>query len=362
MRVVTYLVAAALMLCSAAALAQISEAKGMGEVKYDSWHLKDEQKAQALRNAKINAVERYVAQGGGSVGRNFSLVRDQVASSVNEYVLGYNVVSERHDEDAKRYTVVIRAELNASRLAQTLQASSTVGSAATSEKSYITFMFVARQQASVREYDEKRVTRKDTEAYVEGGDRQARSGAGITYNSDEYRSDKTTTGGSTTRKADDIEYRVTTTEGINSTMTRVFSTGGFEVVDAAYLEAETGGLISLDALKDDYRTGNDISAATKRDAVKGARAVDVPYVAVGTLDVGLGDTDPVSGLARVFVTVSGKVLDVRGRFPKAVASVGPVQYTGTGPDNGVARNNALGKAADQAANALTAQLNARNVK
>ena len=102
MRVVTYLVAAALMLCSAAALAQISEAKGMGEVKYDSWHLKDEQKAQALRNAKINAVERYVAQGGVSVGRNFSLVRDQVASSVNEYVLGYNVVSERHDEDAKR--------------------------------------------------------------------------------------------------------------------------------------------------------------------------------------------------------------------------------------------------------------------
>ncbi|MCQ6261957.1 hypothetical protein MLD55_08420 [Alcanivorax sp. MM125-6] len=362
MRVAGYLVAAMLMICGAEALAQIPQAKGMGEVRYDTWRLKDEQKAQALHDAKVNAVERYVAQGGVSVGRNFSLVRDRVASSVDDYVLGYNLVSETHDKDAKRYGVVIRAELNASRLTQTLQDASAVGSASTAEKSYITFMFVARQQASVREYDDKRVTRQDTEAYVEGSDRQARSGTGIEYSSNEYRSDKSTTGGSTTRKADDVEYRVSTTEGINSTMTRVFSTGGFEVVDAAYLEAETGGLISLDALKEDYRTGNDISPETKRDAVQGARVVEVPYVAVGTLDVGLGDKDPVSGLARVFVTVSGKVLDVRGRFPKTVASVGPVQYAGTGPDNGVARNNALANAADEAAQALTAQLNARGVK
>ena len=349
-------------LAAGVAYGQVPSAKGMGEVTYSGWQLGNKSKNEALKNAKVNAIERYVAGGSVSKSKNFDLIRDKVQKNPEAFLLGYSTVSEDHDDDAKRYKVVIRAEINKGRLEQAFQDASAVGNASDAEKSYITFVFVARQQAAVKSYDAKKVKRKDTETYVEGSDKEVTSEQGAEYAGEQYKSEKTTTGGSTTKKSDVVKYKVSTAQGINSKMTQVFSTTGFQVVDAAYLEGETGGLISLDAFKNDYRTGSDISASTKRDAAKGAQMVDIPYIALGTLDVGMTEKDSVSGLDKVYVTVNGKVLDVQNRFPKAVASVGPVQYAGTGPSQTVAKNNALKKAAEAAAQNLTEQLNARGVK
>ena len=85
----------------------------------------------------------------------------------------------------------------------------------------------------------------------------------------------------------------------------------------------------------------------------------MPYLALGTLDVGMKSKDPATGLVRVNVTVTGKVLDVSGRFPKTASSVGPVQIAGLGPNPTVARTNALSKAAETAARQLSDELNAK---
>jgi len=91
--------------------------------------------------------------------------------------------------------------------------------------------------------------------------------------------------------------------------------------------------------------------------VQGLQAAQIPYLALATLDVGLPDTDPATGLARVYVTVTGKVVDVTGRFPRTLASVGPEQFAGTGPSSDVAQTNALKLAADKAARELVSQVN-----
>lgn len=342
--------------------AQIPTSKGMGEITYDGWSLDGEEKEQAVDQAKVNSIERFIAGGGISKSKNFDLIRDQVSANPDEFVLGYTIISETDDDDANKYRVVLRSEINASRLDQALQEMSAVGNASAAEKSYMTFVFVARQQTSVKSYDEKRVSRKDNETYVEGSDQQSVTSSGVEYAAGEYESSKITTGGSTTQKADVVQYDVSTAQGINSTMTQVLSTAGFEVVEAEYLQEMTGGLVSVDAFREDFRTGSDISAPTKINAAKGAKMVDVTYLALGTLDVGIQDTDPVSGLNRVYVSVNGQVLDVSSRFPKAVASVGPVQYAGVGPSTTVARNNALKKAAEAAGRELTEQMNARGAK
>ena len=44
--------------------------------------------------------------------------------------------------------------------------------------------------------------------------------------------------------------------------------------------------------------------------VDGMRVAQIPYVALGTLDVGLADTDANTGLMRVAVTVNAKLLDI----------------------------------------------------
>ena len=86
------------------------------------------------------------------------------------------------------------------------------------------------------------------------------------------------------------------------------------------------------------------------------KTASIPFVAIGTLDVGLPDQDPNTGLQRVAVTVNARILDVSATIPDTIASVGPVQYAGVGPTEPEARNNALRLAATNAARDLTSQL------
>jgi len=131
---------------------------------------------------------------------------------------------------------------------------------------------------------------------------------------------------------------------------------------AEYVEGESRGLLSIERIRKDFSTGNDLAPATLRDTANGIRAANIPYIAVGTLDVGMRDRDPASGNTRVFVTVTGKVLDVTGRFPRTVSSVGPVQFSGTGPNETVARTNALQLAAEKAAQQMINELNVKAVR
>jgi hypothetical protein len=73
------------------------------------------------------------------------------------------------------------------------------------------------------------------------------------------------------------------------------------------------------------------------------------------------DTDPVSGLKRVYVSVNAKVWNIEKRLPKLVASVNSDTFAGLGPNPKVAKNNALKKAATSAAKNIVDQMNAKNL-
>ena len=74
------------------------------------------------------------------------------------------------------------------------------------------------------------------------------------------------------------------------------------------------------------------------------------------------DIDPASGNSRVYVSARAQVWSLEKRLPKKVASVGPVQYAGLGPDDKVAMRNALNIAAKEAANEIVSILNAKGVR
>jgi hypothetical protein len=93
----------------------------------------------------------------------------------------------------------------------------------------------------------------------------------------------------------------------------------------------------------------------------GLRNAKIPYLTLGTLDIGFANPDPATGLLRVPVTVNAKVLDVSDMIPDTVATVGPVQYAGLGPTEAEAQTNALKLAAQNAAKELISQLNSAGV-
>lgn len=352
------LLVTAALFTSTTATAQTTSSKGVGTITWSGWSLDEEEKAEALLAAKVNALERYVANQNQSLALNYEAMKNQLTSHINDYVLDALIVDEQEDDDAERYSVIIRATINELALRNRLQSASAVANASDVELSAITFVFVAREQKSVKTFDARVVSRVDTAKSESGAEYQA----GGEYSAENIHSTTITSGGSQTQKADVIEYDVSTTQEVNNAMGNIFSTAGFEVVEAEYLETETQGLLSLAAFKKDYQHGQDISPKTLRNAVEGVRKVEVPYLALGTLDVGMKDIDPTSGLTRIYVTVTGKIMGLQKRFPKTVASVGPVQYAGLGPNSTVARTNALKLAAEKAAQELTDQLNAKGIK
>lgn len=171
----------------------------------------------------------------------------------------------------------------------------------------------------------------------------------------------TRTAGTTTRYADEVEYEVSSSEEINTAMSGVLSGAGFDVSDAEFIDVVTPEGSLLLNLRTDFGNGSDLASGTLRQLLAAASAAGAQYLAFGTLDEGASAMDSVSGLRRIYATVSGKILDIRSRLPRTIAAVGPEQFAGTGPDDQVAGRNALRIAAETTAREIVARLNARGI-
>jgi hypothetical protein len=143
-----------------------------------------------------------------------------------------------------------------------------------------------------------------------------------------------------------------------TSITSTFSQAGFSVADPEFVLSDA----DLKAVKSDYSNGSDCAPATLRAVVLSLRKAQVPFLVLATLDVGMPGTDPASGLMRVSVVASARVLDLSGNLPREVAAVPPVQIYGIGPEFAVARDKALKDASVAAAREVVSQLNAAGIR
>lgn len=359
------------------ASAQVVSSKGMATVPY-SGQLSPAERQKAMALANLAALEMYIADTNVAKIKAFEARRDEISSMLDRLILGSTVLSETPDKKSKTYTVVVRADINSALLRAELDGGSAMSKTPQAQRSLLALLFLARMQESVQSYQARQYRRSDagqksssSGSYVERtneGERISGSSIGTSGSKhvhgtgSESMTSVVESGGSSTQKADRISWTVTNASEINSAMTGIFSNAGFEVVEAEYVESESAGQLSVARIRNDFSTGNDLSSDVLRSTVTGVRNANIPLLAIGTLDVGIRDTDPVTGLVRVNVTITGKVLDVSGRFPKTVSSVGPVQFAGLGNTETVARNNALTLAAEKAAQIMVDELNVRAVR
>lgn len=374
MQMIKALLVATLLVQAPAAFSQEVTSTGSATVDF-SKKMTAKTKDEALRKARVNALDRYIEAGGQGKARNYGFGRDGIISDLDTYVFpDVSIVSEQTDEKLKRYTVAIRATIKSGNLENKLLDTSGIGTATAKEKSTIAFIFVAREQRSVKSFDDKVTKRMDREYSGAGSAAAAeetaesekikkssvKTATDIKRSADLQVNDSAsvTTGGSTTRKAEQVEWSVAPAAEIDTVFTEILSRAGY---DTAALQDIPG--TNFEAIRKDYATGDDLSAATRTATADSVRAVGgVPYMIYGTLDVGLAARDPASGQIQVYVKVSAKALDVSGRFPRNVAAVGPEQFSGLGPNADVARTNALKQAASAAGDKLMNAMNAKGVK
>ena len=394
MQVIQFLVALLVLASGLPATAQVHQARGQFAVAYkDQIGTFDKKEAPATvrqmaqQEAAIKAVEAFYAEAGQSESANFDAIRSKILENPSRYILESTVIAEDDNKKEFKYTVVVRASLNVANLRNAVQANSAVGQAAGSEKSMLSFVFVSREVASQKSFDDRVYKRAEETAQVSGraaaqqttklkektseGESVTRSRVDTHGSRSEQREETVAldasvksvatseTGGSTTRKASETTWRLLPSANLNQVFVATFSQAGYEVVEAAMVES---GTFKVADVETDYRSGNDLQPKTVRAIAGGMREASVPYVALGTLDVGMPAKDPQTGLMRVDVTVNAKVWDVTKPIPRTKSAVGPVIYSGVGPNEDMARGNALKLAASNAAQELSSRMNTIGIR
>ena len=354
------------------AVAQVQQSRGKATVAYKAKAAPADVKAKALQNAQLKAVEAYYAEAGESESANFDAIRPKIIETPDRYILDTTVLSEDDNAGNQQYTVAVRVSLNVANLRNDLKASSAVGKATRSERSALAFLFVSREVDSIKAFDTRVTERQDVSATVDASRTKSQKGS----EGESVRRGKVSTnagkteavsvsvnesvtrelGGTQTRRAAESTWRLFPSANLNQVFTQSFSRAGFKVNEAKLIEPYTGGKFKVAMVEADYKAGNDLKSETMQSIVMGMRAAQIPYIALGTLDLGLADQDPNSGLVRVAVTVNARVFDLTQTIPDTIASVGPVLYAGVGPTEDEARTNALKLAANNAARELTSQL------
>ncbi len=390
MQVVRYIIAVVLAAFAMQVSAQVQQARGQYSMVYKELvgaaALKSapaEIKQKAQQEAALKAVEAYYAEGGQSESANFDAIRGKILENPGRYILETTVISETDNPKDFQYSVVVRVSLNVANLRNAVQASSAVAKAVDGEKSALSFVFVSRQVDSTKSYDDRVFKRRDDSAAYSAAtqDRGAVSektsegesikraqisthgSASQEVNQAVSVSAKSTvtseTGGSTVSRASESTWRVVPSANLNQVFIAQFSQAGYDVIEAAMVESEK---FKISDIETDYKSGNDLQPKTLRSIAAGMKEAQIPYIALGTLDVGFPTKDAQTGLVRVAVTVNAKVWDVTRPIPRTRVAVGPVAYSGVGPSEDEARGNALKLAASSASQELSSRMNTMGIR
>ena len=156
--------------------------------------------------------------------------------------------------------------------------------------------------------------------------------------------------GSVVKNSEGVAYRVYNPSEIDTKVTEVFNKASFDVVPAYEVN------IIPEQFAYDFATINEISSSTQKEATNIAREAGLDFLAVGMLDIGREETDPVTGQYKIYVKVNGYIIDLRKKFAVKICSVGPLQYSGLGENPSVAKTNALIDASTKASLDLVDQL------
>jgi hypothetical protein len=368
------------LICSGIILAIFSfntnakEIKAKGDVSFEGGVFSNEPdietKQKAVNIAVINAWKKYTSEFSAAKLNAYKQSQSYFESNLDEFVIEKKVLEQEFDQNTNTYSVVAKVNFNDIAVDSKLNdgnPKAVLGAGAVGSKSLFSFLFLAREQSSIKAFD----ARKTVKAKVDTNSENDRSqdlnitNTGGQKKLKESTSDEitVTTGGSTLKKANETEYRVYSSGDIDAASSEVLSSNNFEVVSFSEITAQCNGP-SLDKIKSEFVGHDEMSPETRVQAVRAAKSCDpnLRYFAVGTLDARMTDVDPASGNTRTSVSFRGQVWDITSGLSRVVASIGPIQKFGLGPDASSATSVALREAATEASTEIVNQLNARNLK
>lgn len=297
----------------------------------------------ALLAAQKSAIENFVIQSfSKSKQKTFYEKESDILSNPGKFITQYFEAESICNKASRSYTFVILATINEARLGVELEGDAIVANVNSGQKSLIASLFVARKMDVLSSGPSTKV-KNDNVTNSKSAERSKMAGSSAMTETKQVSSSTASSSSQTITASDKLKFSRWPNQNHATKLMQMLTEGSYEPIASSDIEAEDQRF-SVSSMEKDFIKSGKLSPGSYKNAKDVIQDFGINYFAFGTMDVGPPRKNPDSGLFEVYVTVNGEVKDFNSRFPKTVAAIGPVQFSGQGPDQNTAANNALSKA------------------
>ena len=313
----------------------------------------------AKTKACTNAFNKYIKGMEESKRMIFESIQDQIYNNLNEYMTCSVVVEENVDKKEKKVVIVMKANIDTTRLDIEIKKSSKVFDSKSSEKSKLAMIFFSRTVSGQRQFDERVTDVEKTTTGVEISEEESESGV----SSMTTETNVSETGGSTLKKADVTEYIVddNDTAKLEAGMKEIFTKARFEPVSGGRQVRKNWRELKGEIV-DSLESGGGIPEEVRWEIEDILMEKNVSYVVFAYFDVGVPDVDSATGnqIVNVALTVA-EITRLGDSDPVSLGTISGVQMRGKGSSNDIAKNNAINLVSKKTAEKLVALINSKGI-
>ena len=278
----------------------------------------------ALEKIKKNMWESYTSNFSDAKMKQYLMVEEQIKPEVDKFFTSLSVVDIDVKSELKTFTVYARAKINDTAVNARLSFLSKAGQTSTGDGSPFTFIFIAKQAEKVLDF-------KDLESF----DLQE-------------------------RKSSEYKYASSNSTFIDTSITNILSTAGFEVVSYSDIMIQCGGP-TFEEIENSINQGDKISPLIRKGIIEACIKCDIDYLAIGILDIGIKSKVDNNQNREISVSVQSQVWNIQEKLPRVIAAVGPITSDANEKDDITTIKKALVDPADSVARNIVDQLNAKNI-
>ena len=298
----------------------------------------------------------------------FEGIKDQVFSNAYDYMnceVEVSVPDLSNKEDVKKIKqtktikIVMRADIDVTKIDIEINKSSKIFDSSTSEKSTLAMIFFSRTVAAQRQFDERVTNVEKTTKGVDINEEESETG----ISSMTTETNVSETGGSTLKKADISEYIVddNDTVKLEAGMKEIFTKARFEPISGPRKVRRNWRKLKNEIL-DSLESGGGIPEEVRWEIEDILAEKNVNYVVFAYFDVGVPDVDAATGnqIVNVALTIA-EITRLGNGDPVSLGTISGVQGRGQGSDNSIAKNNAINAVAKNTAKKLVALINSKGI-
>ena len=310
---------------------------------------------KAIKKACKNAFDQYVKSFDEIQRENYERLKATIEKDLENLVNCQNIVDEVDDKDKKRYSVKVKAKIDASGVKVLLSKGSTIRQTAKGERPIIVHHFYSRYIDTATKKDD-RLTKVGTETKSKDiNQSEAIKEGDIAISSETTKTNKNVSGGNVVRTTTRYTYKVSDGDTLpaETGLTSVMAGAGYRLQAAN----RTKGLEALSRkVMSEYSTKETLSAETTNQILDVLANGKGKYYLTGVFDIGEEEIDKSTGNVVVNVVLTSAVLeDIQEKTNEGSAS--GISVKGEGTTYAQAKINAITAAAKKAGEQIIASIN-----